>query len=692
MKESIPDRNIKRIMWKWFGLPTVSLIGLLVLGMSALLLYCYTLGAPSLQHQENTVFYSQSQEVIAVEHGLENRYWISLDEMPAHFIQATLQTEDRRFYDHYGFDFKRIIAAALHDIRAMSKVQGASTVTQQYARNLYLSHEKTWKRKIKEALYAIRLEMFYDKEKILEGYLNTIYYGHGAYGIEAASQHYFKKHADELTLPEAALLAAIPKGPSYYSPYVHFDNAKKRQELILTNLYKGGKLSKQELSKAKQEPIELASQNSRTKKDIAPYFQDLVMKEASQKIDMDKEEIKSGGLHIYTTLDLPKQQNLEITIKNTIHARSKMQIGAMSMNPKTGAVLSLVGGKNYEESPFNRAVQAKRMPGSTFKPFLYYAALENGYTPATTLMSRPTYFELENGSVYEPSNYNGYYAYEPITLAQAIALSDNVYAVKTNVYLGEETLVETAKRMGIESSLPAVPSLALGTASVSVKEMVSAYSVIANGGYDVDPYTVEKITDAHGHVLYERENKKKKQIIDPSLAFVLTHLMTGMFDESLNDYMQVTGSSIASDLTRHYAGKSGTTKTDSWMIGYSPTVTTGIWTGYDQNKPIENMKEHQYAKDIWATYMEGIHGEQSFKAFKPSDGVVGVYIDPNSGQLATPYCPNQRLAYFVEGTEPSQYCDVHLPDGDNEYNNKEEDNEKQEKNPKSMRDVLDWLF
>lgn len=688
MEQNLPRRNYKKILRKWIALPAATVCGLLVLSMSALLLYCYIAGAPSLQHQENTVFYSNAKEVIAVEHGLENRYWISLDDMPEHFIQATLQTEDRRFYNHFGFDLKRIAAAALHDLKAMSKVQGASTITQQYARNLYLSHEKTWMRKVKEAIYAMRLEMFYEKETILEGYLNTIYYGHGTYGIEAASRYYFHKKAEELTLSEAALLAAIPKGPSYYSPYTHYENAKQRQELILSNMVKGGIISKKEMNLAKQQRIKLASNPSRSKKDVAPYFQDLVMKEAMKKIDMDREEIKSGGLHIYTTLDVGKQHTLERTILDTMPSNSDMQVGALSMNPKSGAVLSLVGGRDYEESSFNRAVQAKRMPGSTFKPFLYYAALENSYTPATTLLSRPTYFELEDGSVYEPSNYNGYYAYEPITLAQAIALSDNVYAVKTNVYLGEEKLVDTAKRMGIKSDLPAVPSLALGTASVSVEEMVSAYSVIANGGQEVEPYTVEKITDAHGHVLYEKENKKKKQVINGALAFVLTHLMTGMFDESLNDYMQVTGSSIASDLTRNYAGKSGTTRTDSWMIGYSPSVTTGVWTGYDKNKPIEKIKEHQYAKDIWADYMEGVHGEQAFETFKPADGVVGVYIDPNSGHLATPYCPNQRLAYFVEGTEPTQYCDVHLPDGSEGF----EDVKKDKKNPSKMSEVLDWLF
>lgn len=675
-------RTLKASMWM-----LILACGLLV----GTLAYSYSLGAPPLQNEQNTIYYDQDKKIIGVQHGLENRYWIDLEEMSPLFIQTTLQTEDKRFYNHFGFDIKRIVAAAIQDFKSMAKVEGASTITQQYARNLYLSHEKTWTRKVKEALYAVRLEMFYDKDEILEGYLNTIYYGHGAYGVEAASRHYFKKNATDLTLSEAALLTAIPKGPSYYSPYIHFDNAKKRQEIILKNMHHAGKITEKEWVAAKEQTIQLAKQSTKVTKRIAPYFQDLVTKEAMKVLGVDREAIQSGGYHIYTTLDPDKQKKLEKNIRYNMDTDTDIQIGAMSMNSKNGAILSLVGGKDYTKSPFNRAVQAKRMPGSTFKPFLYYAALERGYTPATTLMSKPTYFQMENGTVYEPSNYNGYYAYEPITLAQAIALSDNVYAVKTNVFMGEETLVETAKRMGIKSKLPAVPSLALGTASVSVEEMVLAYSQIANGGKEIEPHTITKITDGHGHIVYERTKKKAKQVLNAANSFVLTHLMTGMFDESLNDYMRVTGSSIASQLTRPYAGKSGTTRTDSWMVGFSPTVTTGIWTGYDQNKPIEKMKEHQYAKDIWADYMEEIHEDEPYQTFTPPKGVAAVYIDPNSGELATPYCVNQRLAYFVEGSEPEEYCDLHFPH--DEHQSEDEQLKQIKKDaPKGLRSVLDWLF
>ncbi|WP_345241871.1 transglycosylase domain-containing protein [Pontibacillus salipaludis] len=661
MKLRIPQILFENKPLKWISLTTASLITLFVTSLIGVLLYCYIAGPPPLNNEQNTIFYAQDKRIIGEEHGGENRYWVELEEMSPAFIQATLLTEDKRFYDHFGFDVKRIVAAVIQDIKAMAKVQGASTITQQYARNLYLSHEKTWTRKIKEALYAARLEMFYEKDKILEGYLNTIYYGHGAYGIEAASRYYFDKHADEITLAEAALLTSIPKGPSYYSPYANLENAKARQSLILHNMKENKVITEDQYVTASQQSIKLAPQSETVVAQVAPYFQDRVMQEASRILELDAESIRSGGFHIYTSLKIPMQEELEKTVEENIDPKSDIQIGAISIHPETGGILAMVGGRSYTESPYNRAVQAKRMPGSTFKPFLYYAALENGYTPATTLLSKPTYFELEDGTVYEPSNYMGYYAYEPITLAQAIALSDNVYAVKTNVFLGEETLVETAERMGISSDLPAVPSLALGTASVSVQEMVGAYSVFANGGVEVKPHTIEKITDSYGHVVYERKKGKEKQVIDKDKAFVLAHLMTGMFDESLNDYMNVTGSSIADQLTRTYAGKSGTTNTDSWMIGFSPQVATGIWTGYDENKPITKIDDHQYAKDIWASYMESVHKDRPYKTFTPTDDVVGVYIDPDSGQLATPYCPHQRLAYFEKGSEPTTYCEHHFP-------------------------------
>ncbi|MRG86242.1 PBP1A family penicillin-binding protein [Salinibacillus xinjiangensis] len=623
--------------------------------------YSYSQGPPSLTSDQNTVIYSNAEEVIGVKHGNQNRYWVKLDEISPHLKKAFLITEDRSFYEHFGFDMSRIAAAMIKNIVNMDKVEGASTITQQYARNLFLNHEKTWTRKINEAIYALRLEMFYEKDEIFEGYLNTIYFGHGNYGVEAASRYYFDKHANELTIAEAALLAGIPKGPSYYSPINHPEHATERQQMILKLMANQGEITETELKHAKQEKLAIAQEEERQGKQIAPYFQDVVIGEATTILDITKEELITGGYKIHTTLDTKKQKALEKTAENQMDDSSKIQVAAVSIEPKTGSVQALLGGRDYEESPYNRVVQAKRMAGSTFKPFLYYAALERGYTPATPLESAPTQFELADGRVYAPSNYNGYYANDEITLAQAIALSDNIYAVKTNLFYEPETLVETAKEFGIKSELPAVPSLALGTASVSVLEMAKGYSVLANGGKDVIPHTITKITNAEGEVLYERKKTEKEQVLDPKQSFILTHLMTGMFDENLNDYSRVTGAAIQDMLSRPYAGKTGSTNTDSWMIGFSPQVTTAVWTGYDKNEKITKTEEQAYARNIWAHYMEAVHKELPVKKFKPPEGVVAVSMDSHTGKIAHSGCEDQRVTYFVEGTEPRESCTLHVP-------------------------------
>ncbi|WP_235988922.1 transglycosylase domain-containing protein [Aquibacillus kalidii] len=681
-------RKIKKRPVRWFLIATVAMVCFIIGLVGAIFGYAYTLGPPPLTNQQNTVYYSASGDVIGEEHGLESRYWVELEDIDPKLVQATVMTEDQRFYDHNGFDYKRIVGAAIKDIKAMAMVEGASTITQQYARNLYLSHDKTWKRKLKEALYTIRLEMFYDKDKILEGYLNTIYYGHGAYGAEAASRYFFDSSSSNLSWANAALIAGIPKGPSYYSPFHNFENAKKRQEQILTNLANKGVITEEEKTAAINQKLALTEPKDRTVKTVAPYFQDVVFNELQQILDEDMESIRSGGYQVYTTLNVEDQKQFEKTVKETIDPSSEIQVGAIAMDPKTGAITSLIGGKNYKTSQFNRAVQAKRMPGSTFKPFLYYAALENGYTATTPLMSKPTNFQLADGKVYQPSNYNGYYADKPITLAQALALSDNIYAVKTNLYLDPKTLVNTAHRFGIDSELPAVPSLALGTASVSVEEMVSGYSMIANGGSSVEAHTIKKITDLKGNIIYEREKEKGKKVLDTKSTFILSNLMTGMFDESLNGYMRVTGASIADDLSRTYAGKSGTTQSDNWMIGFSPDLVTGVWTGYDNNQDIELVQEHHYAKDIWAAFMEAAHRDHPPSFFNAPDGVVGAYVDPVSGELATPYCEQHRLMYFEEGEEPTSYCSLHKP----KDAKKEDEKQEPEKNDKDSKNGLfDWI-
>ncbi|WP_240452364.1 transglycosylase domain-containing protein [Virgibacillus sp. YIM 98842] len=629
-------------------------------GIFSVYLISFLMGPPSLANDQNTIYYSRHGEMIGEERGTEYRRWVPLEDISEDAIDATLVVEDQHFFDHSGFDFKRIISALITDIRNWSLKEGASTLSQQYARNLYLTHEKTWTRKIKEAFYTIRLEMFYSKKEILEGYLNTVYYGHGSYGIEAASNYFFNKPSSDLSLAEAAMLAGIPRGPSYYSPLADRQRADNRQKRILNLLNEHGKINDQELFLAARENLAFQKVKSNSETMIGGYFQDEALKEAAELLELDTDEIRSGGYEIHTTLHESFQQNLEDEIKDTIHTESDIEAGAVAIEPQSGEVLAMIGGRDYRESPFNRAFQAKRMPGSAFKPFLYYAALENGYTANTMLMSQPTAFQLDDDEVYQPSNFNGYYANDSITLAQAIALSDNVYAVKTNMYLGAEKLVETARSFGLTSDLPAVPSLALGTAAVSVKEMVTGYGTLANGGKEINAHLVKKIVDRNGKTVFERKEQEGKLVLDPKKTFILTHLLTGMFDSELDGYMAVTGSTIADNLTRLYAGKSGTTTSDSWMIGYSPSLVTGVWLGYDDNRPMELTEEKDYAKIIWANFMERTHENLPQEAFPQPPGLVAVPVDPQTGQRATPYCEQSRVMYFEKGTEPSAFCTDHF--------------------------------
>lgn len=642
---------------KWFC--RMMILGLMSIG--AVLGISYLLGPPEIDTNSVSVIYDDRGEPLEVASGLNEK--VSLKDISPYLIDATIVTEDRNFYTHHGFDYKGIVRAVYKNIQSSRLKEGASTITQQFARNVYLSHEKTWTRKIKEAFYTIRLEMFYSKEEILTGYFNTIYYGHGAYGIKAASFLFFDKDPSELTIAEAAMLAAIPKGPTYYSPFNDEEKAFQRQKMILKMMLTENIITNGEYENAINEKLQFAEAKT-VQPSFAPFFERVVLKEAERILHVEEEEILSKGYKIYSTLNRELQTDIEHHIEKNVEKESELEIGVITLDPHTGAIKGLVGGKDYITSSFNRAIQAKRMVGSTFKPLLYYTALENGYTPTTMLMSEPTSFVIGENEVYEPSNYNGYYAYKPISLAQAVALSDNIYAVKTNLFLSSEAVVDNARKFGIVSELPNVPSLALGSASLSLLEMVRAYGVIANGGKEVKPYTIEKIVDHRGRTIYERREITNKQVLDKQKAFILTHLMTGMFDRRLNGYMEVTGSSIIDKLTHEYAGKSGTTDSDSWMIGFSRDVVTGVWTGYDDNRPITRISEKAVAKNVWADVMEAAHRSKEKVRFSVPDGIVEAMIDVETGMLATADCKVTRKTYFEKGTEPTHYCTAHLPKKD----------------------------
>ncbi|WP_050616632.1 transglycosylase domain-containing protein [Bacillus testis] len=627
-----------------------------------LLIYAKVSGAPPLAVTQSTLFYSDNGKVIGEYNNGQKRYWVTLDDISPALIQAVVSVEDKSFYRHNGFDYKRIAGAILADAKALEKVQGASTITQQYARNLYLSHTKSWNRKMNEAFYTMRLEMNYSKDEILEGYLNTIYFGHGAYGVEAASRFYFGKPAKALSLNEAAMLAGIPKGPSYYSPIRSMEHARQRQAVVLAAMEKSGYITGVDASKAKSMPVSLNGSYEQYEA-MAPYYISAVKQALKSEIHLDEKTLALGGLKVYTSLNIKQQQAAEEAFLHTLSQQSDIQGALVAMNPKNGEVKALVGGKNYEDSPFNRAIQAVRQPGSTIKPLLYYAALEHGFTPATMLRSESTTFTFDDGrSSYAPHNYNSQYAGKDITLSQALALSDNIYAVKTHLFLGEKQLVKTAKQFGIESKIEAVPSAALGTSGVKVIEMVNAYSHLANGGKEVSPVFIKKVENSLGEVIYKAP-EFHKQVLDYKKAFVMTSMMTGIFNKKWNGYADVTGTTLIPRLSRQYAGKSGTTSTDSWMIGYTPQLVTGVWIGYDQAKIIDNPSERGYAKNIWADFMEDSLAKSAFKTFKPhGKQLVAVKINPDSGKLATKHCPDSVLTYFVKGTEPKDYCKLHVND------------------------------
>lgn len=552
--------------------------------------------------------------------------YVELDNISTYLKNAFISIEDKRFYKHKGIDFIRIFGALFSNIKKGGLAEGASTITQQYVRTLFLSTDKTFKRKINEMLIAVNLETKYDKDKILEGYLNAIYFDHGMYGVEDASIYYFNKHANELTLAEAACIASIPKGPSIYSPIKNPENNLKRRNLILKELLNDQKISIDEYNNAIKEKLNFVGNNPNNDYINAPYFQDIVINELKKNPDLI--EASKKGIKVYTTLD----SNLNSTIVNSINTRlpnEEIEIAVYVIEPSTGYVLSVIGGKDYTKSTYNRAVYSKRQPGSTIKPFLYLAALENGFTPATTFKSEKTTFYI-NKEPYSPSNYKDIYANQDISMTYALAVSDNIYAVKTHLFLGMTTLVNTLKKFGFSGDIPSIPSLALGTSEVSVFDLTSAYQVLSNEGEKINPIYITKITDMDNNIIYETK-KIKSNIANNSDVYILNEAMTSMFDNNMTYNIRPTGGAIASLLSHKYAGKSGSTDTDNWMVGYNPDILTVVWTGYDDNRKIVTLNESRFGKYVWADIVEGYYRGRTSNWYTIPDDIISIDLNPLTG-------------------------------------------------------------
>lgn len=635
---------------------TIAFVCAMVVALGGLRLYAQIAGAPPLTIPKASVFLDRNGHQIGDHFTDQRRYWKELDEISPYLIEATIAVEDKDFYQHHGFDIPRIASAILTDLKTRSKVQGASTITQQLARNLYLTLDKTWTRKIMEAVYAYRLEIFYSKDEILEAYLNTVNYGHGMYGVEAASKYYFGKSASDLTLAESAMLAGIPKGPSIYSPLNNYDKAVQRQHLILALMEDQNKISAEEKERALSEKIVLKNDQWTASKTVAPYFLDVAWQEAADILEKKNLNIRSGGWVIKTTLNQAHQKAAEEAIEKNM-PDNDLQVGLVSMDVKTGQVTALVGGRNYQESSYNRVTQALRQPGSAIKPFLYAAALENGFTPLTFLDVGETIFTYDNGrATYKPQNVNGKFADGDMSMAQAIAISDNIYAVKTLEQIGYDKFREMSKRFNLRYSNKDNPSMALGTIENSLYDLTNAFNIIAAKGEYRKPTTILSIQNEEGEIVYEYEEPPKEQIISEQDAFILTQMMTGIFDPVFSDYSPATGVSLRSRMTHTYAAKSGTTVSDQWLIGYSPSLTAGVWNGYDQGKTLSTSSEMSAHKQVWIDFMEAVHREKPDESFEVPDGVKGVVIDIETGKLATDACPKQRLMYLKEEDVPTKKC------------------------------------
>ena len=639
---------MKTKIWKIAIKCLLVLIGIFV--CFNLIGFLYAFITPKLDISSANAFSVYDNKGKLVFQGNGNDSWVSLDDMNDNIINATISVEDKNFYKHWGFDYPRIAKALLVNIASGQVEQGASSITQQYAKNLFLEFEQSWSRKWKEMWITYELEAHYTKDEILEGYLNTINYGHGMYGISNASKYYFNKDVKDLTLAEASILAGIPNSPSDYSPIDNYDLSKKRQNVVLERMYNNGYISEKERKDTYN--TKLVFKNEEFGNDLTSliYYNDAVMNELNSLDSIPSSYLDTGNIKIYTTLDVDAQKALEAGLKKNA-VDEKSETAKVMMDPNNGGVIALIGGINYGKSQFNRAINSYRQPGSTIKPFLYYRAIENGFTASTTFFSKETNFYFDNKKTYSPKNYGNIYADKEISLAAAIAYSDNIYAVKTHLFLGEEELYNTLKKVGITSKMEKSPSLALGTYEVNIMELTAGYSALANGGKKVSPHLISKVVNNKGNVLYEYKEKKEEIVFNSDVTFIISELLTSTYDSNLIDYTYPTCISMTSDITNKYAVKTGSTDTDSWVVGYTPEVVFASWAGYDDSSDITTDVVSGNKKS-WITSMEKFFDGRDATWYKVPRDVVGVLVNPVTGNVVTSENENKKILYYLEGTEP----------------------------------------
>jgi len=611
-----------------------------------------------------TQVYSDNDELID-EFFLEDRKVINVADIPRHVVLAFVSAEDARFFHHKGLDFTSITRAFYKNMAAGKIVQGGSTITQQVAKSLYLSQERTYTRKIREAILAYKIDRYLTKEEILNLYLNYIYMGHGTYGIEAASESYFGKSALSLTLAEASMLATLPKSPRDYSPLLRFEKARERQNYVLTRMVEDGYITLEQKQEAWKTSLRFRS--IRPKEKIAPYFVENTRRYVQSKYGSNV--LYKEGLKIYTTLDIAAQisanQAVERGLKE-IEARGKYkelpQAALLCIDAQTGAIRAMVGGRDFKKSEFNRATQSVRQPGSAFKPFIYTAAFDKGMTPATRFEDSPIAYPdpSRKGGLWQPRNYDGKFV-GIITLREALVHSRNVITVKLLEHIGVDYAASYATNMGITSPLDKNLAMALGSSSVTLQEMVRAYGVLANGGKRVTPYFIKKIVDRTGHV-FEQAQIVEEQVIDPKIAFLTTYVLQDAVARG-------TGTRVKS-IGRPVAGKTGTTNSnrDAWFMGYTPTHVTGVWVGFDKETTLRREEVGgRAAAPIWLYFMSKFLAGTPSKSFPVPDGIIFHNVDSSSGLLVEESDSSPatiREAFLKDASEDDDIRSYHEPDDD----------------------------
>ncbi|MEA3494164.1 MAG: PBP1A family penicillin-binding protein [Candidatus Margulisiibacteriota bacterium] len=615
---------------------------------------------------ETTIIFSSDGKVLARLHKEENRQVVPLSKISPHFIKSVIATEDPGFYYHRGFDFSRIIRAGIKNVMYGRIKEGASTITQQLARNLFLTRRKTVARKLAEILIAIQIERRFTKEEILELYLNQVYLGHNTYGIESAANLYFGKHAEDLDLAESALLAGIIRGPELYSPYRNFKGAKRRQIFVINKLYQHGIINERDAKIAAIENLEFSPKNLKRLGEIAPYFISHILKELLEKYGEDT--VYHGGLRVYTTLDTAMQTAAEDVITKIVTEEGEKynftQAALVSIDPRTGYIKAMVGGVDFFESKFNRTTQSKRQPGSSFKPFIYTAAMEQGISPGTIMMDTPTTFDVfpnewNPDGTWEPKNFDEKYR-GAVTLRYSLEKSLNIPSVKILERVGIRSAINVARRMGIKSPLESGLALTLGVSETTLLEMTSAYGVFANSGIRVEPTAIVKIENRNGVTLFKHAIKEKRAL-DPNIAAVMIDMMKGVLTR---------GTGVRGRISRPAAAKTGTTEEfrDAWFIGFVPQLVTGVWVGNDDNTSMKGIAEVAVCPRIWKGYNKKSLQGKPILYFPKPEGLVKVKICTVSDKLVGPYCPkmDHKWVTLWKKDVPNDPCDIHEP-GDELY-------------------------